>query len=290
MHSVSANPWKPTSQRTALLGFTLVELLVVIGIIAILMAILLPALNSARARANDVRCAAHMKQVATAFLEYATNNRGRFPPNNTMTSPGRLWYDKERMGKYLPDIGPPSSNIKGGALICPADDNVYRSYAMNVWVGCEVLNQAYSDIATFPNKPYDPAPGVRWKPGDRQADRVFLLLEAWGTTGGWTTGWLAAPTVGAPGKPPVSPGRRFGVGGGCNPLINTVRYGLRNSEIAFPRHDSPRNFDQSLGGRANFAFCDGHVEMLTRRELADPDTGLSTLRGLWSLQDPEINN
>lgn len=77
-----------SSLTTKPAGFTLVELLVVIGIIALLIAMLLPTLQKAREAANTAQCLSNLKQVTTAMIMYAEANRGHLPPTNPVAPGG----------------------------------------------------------------------------------------------------------------------------------------------------------------------------------------------------------
>lgn len=63
-------------------AFTLVELLIVVGIIGVLISILLPALNRARESANAIKCAANLRSIGQAMMNYVTENKGIFPMSN----------------------------------------------------------------------------------------------------------------------------------------------------------------------------------------------------------------
>ena len=114
-------------QRPA--GFTLVELLVVIGIIALLISILLPTLNKARRSANNVQCMSNMRQVALAMLGYSNANHGVLIPMRitgaTTTYPyGFYWANELVQQHYItaPNavLSPTAANFnQNSAFRCP---------------------------------------------------------------------------------------------------------------------------------------------------------------------------
>ena len=139
---------RPSRTRSSPAAFTLVELLVVIGIIAVLIGMLMPALRKAREAAMATQCLSNIRQMGLAVQNYTSESKGFLPPYRLPTGP--TWAPQPYFFQYLPGFyqrGLP------GTMICPSDNlleisgggvrgvyprltdgnrvDVYYSYALN---------------------------------------------------------------------------------------------------------------------------------------------------------------
>jgi prepilin-type N-terminal cleavage/methylation domain-containing protein/prepilin-type processing-associated H-X9-DG protein len=181
-------------------GFTLVELLVVITIIALLAALLLPTLSAAKGAAQRTVCLSNIRQIGTALIAYSVENQGKFPNTSSYGRSGGpdplfhpaaedwIYYQANRdinQSRIARFIG--HDDLLQRILRCPADDlashipasdadpaeGIYSySYTLNI----QIWTYIYSHIPSLTKTPWDVA---------NPSQKIMLTEEINPNDGGW---------------------------------------------------------------------------------------------------------
>jgi prepilin-type N-terminal cleavage/methylation domain-containing protein/prepilin-type processing-associated H-X9-DG protein len=151
-------------------GFTLVELLVVIGIIAVLIGILLPTLAGARKSAQDINCQSNLRQLATAYHMYATAHKGWLPLNQRDFNVGAQPANVRTQMRYpWPIQILPYLNKNRKPYTCPVDRYAQQNPPVNLPDDWDYFEQQQGYPCSYLAK-FDLG-GSLWVPTLRQANQ-----------------------------------------------------------------------------------------------------------------------
>ena len=248
------NSFAITSEETPdfrrLVGFTLIELLVVIAIIAILAAMLLPALAKAKARAKAIQCVSNNKQIALAMFLYAGDFSDRLPNLNdggwvNGFVPNKWWFGILDTGKYITSTTLTNNSV----WRCPAVQDSDLSPSVAAFFGQQMLGYGPVDdnltgvkgVIRFGMDPNGNPLGSRRLSDIRASSQVWLM------------GDVGIPKVAT--TPDVMPAAYYTEEVTYQPVINAYQPSaggfITGNPLKQPgcRHST----------RAVFSCCDGHA-------------------------------
>ncbi len=260
------------------LGFTLVELLVTIGIIALLISILLPALGRAREAANQVKCLSNLRQIGMAMLMYTSDNGGYFPAaaraDRQQKNDYIFWQQPSiywNTALFSVALGNPRS-LDNGALVrymgkrfdpqiwtCPSDDTASH-VALYTLVPGVYPHYPYSYSMNYLlDSTYDSIGPTAWMGGvvkiskvRHSSSTILMVEEGVSTINDGTWAMVSSPdTTPVPGPDLLSvrhdhtailPDGTLGTLSGYDAVV-----GIKNARA-----------------KGNVGFCDGHGDYVTR--------------------------